>query len=56
MRLSFLSVILCLAIVSSCKPQTKNFDFNRVDKILTNAIDNKAFPGTVVLVSKDEKI
>ena len=56
MRLSFISIILCLAIASSCKPQTKNYDFNEVDKILIDAIDNEAFPGTVVLVSKDDKI
>jgi CubicO group peptidase (beta-lactamase class C family) len=56
MKLLFLSVIFFLAIVSSCKPQTKNYDFNKADKILMNAIDNKAFPGAVVLVSKDSKI
>jgi CubicO group peptidase (beta-lactamase class C family) len=56
MRLSYLSVILCLSIASSCKPQTINYDFNEVDKILSNAINNKAFPGAVVLVSMDNQI
>jgi CubicO group peptidase (beta-lactamase class C family) len=56
MKSIFLSILLCLASVSSCKPQTRNYDFNEVDKILINAIQDKAFPGTVVLVSKDNKI
>ncbi|UCH64979.1 MAG: beta-lactamase family protein [Ignavibacterium sp.] len=56
MRLLFLSVIFFLAIVSCCKPQTNNYDFNEVDKIINSAIENKAFPGAVVLVSKDGEI
>lgn len=51
-----LSVILLLVIISSCKPQTKNYDFNEVNKILIEAIEDGAFPGTVVLVSKEAKI
>jgi len=51
-----LLMFLFIAIVSSCKPQTKNYDFSKVNKILIEAIEDGAFPGTVVLVSKEAKI
>jgi len=56
MKSIMFSVILFLAIVSSCKPQTKNYNFNKVNNILIEAIEEGAFPGTMVLVSKDDRI
>jgi CubicO group peptidase (beta-lactamase class C family) len=56
MKLIFFSVLLSFVIISSCKPQTKNYDFNEVKDILVKAIEDKAFPGTVVLVSKNDEI
>jgi CubicO group peptidase (beta-lactamase class C family) len=56
MKSIFFSVLLSFVIISSCKPQTKNYDFNEVKDILVKAIEDKAFPGTVVLVSKNDEI
>jgi len=56
MRLLFILVILFLISFSSCKPQTNNYDFKEVNKILLEAIENRAFPGTEVLVSKNNRI
>ncbi|MEJ2193947.1 MAG: serine hydrolase [Ignavibacteriaceae bacterium] len=56
MRLLFILVILFLTSFISCKPQTNNYDFKEVNKILLEAIENRAFPGTEVLVSKNNRI
>lgn len=56
MKTITLSLILIFGFFTSCKPQTKNYDFNEINKILLSAIEDGAFPGTVVLVSKAGKI
>jgi len=56
MKSIILLTTLSLAIVSSCKTQTKNYDFSGVNKIIFEAIEDRAFPGAVVLVSKNDRI
>jgi CubicO group peptidase (beta-lactamase class C family) len=53
----FLSIIT--AISTSCAQQeyeNKKFNFQEVDSIISDGITDHAFPGAVVLISKDDKI
>jgi CubicO group peptidase (beta-lactamase class C family) len=44
------------AICQDNKYQQSEYDFNQVDEIIQSAIKDSAFPGSVVLISKDRKI
>ena len=56
--LIFASVLLCGLNVScqNNKYQQSEYDFTQVDEIIQSAIIDSAFPGAVVLVSKEGKI
>ena len=49
--LSILILILNLSLYS----QSNDFQFNAVDKVINKAVEDKSFPGAVVLVWKDGK-
>ena len=40
----------------SCKSQNKHPDFSRIDSLINSSIEDKAFPGAVVLIFKNDKI
>ena len=42
--------------IVSCKSQDKDRDFSKIDLLIINAIKDKAFPGAVVLISKNNKV
>ncbi len=54
----FAAVLLCGLNVScqNNKHQQSDYDFTQVDEIIQSAIKDSAFPGAVVLVSKEGKI
>ena len=47
--------ILILILNLSLSAQSNDFQFNAVDKVINKAIEDKSFPGAVVLVWKDGK-
>ena len=47
--------ILILGFIS-CKSQDKHTDFSKIDSLINSSIGDKAFPGAVVLISKNNKI
>jgi CubicO group peptidase (beta-lactamase class C family) len=54
-----LSVFLIPYLILFCQRNSNNnyrYDFNNVDSIVNNAIEDSAFPGAVVLIEKDDKI
>ena len=58
MLLVFIILLLCGLNVScqNNKNQQSEYDFTQIDEIILSAINDSAFPGGVVLVSKDRKI
>jgi CubicO group peptidase (beta-lactamase class C family) len=57
--LLFITVLLYCGLNVSCqnnKQQKSDFDFTQLDEIIQSAIKDSAFPGAVVLVSKEGKI
>ncbi len=55
--MKFISAILIVFIIlsSGCYGQN-NYDFSEVKKVINNAVKDSAFPGAVVLISKDGNI
>ncbi|MBK7630972.1 MAG: serine hydrolase [Ignavibacteriales bacterium] len=49
-------ILIILMAISSYFPQKNSIQFKGVDSVINKAIDDKAFPGAVVLVYKDGKI
>jgi CubicO group peptidase (beta-lactamase class C family) len=58
MKKVFLSVLLIpyLIVFTQQNDHKQKYDFNEVDAIVNNAIEDSAFPGAVVLVEKDGKV
>jgi CubicO group peptidase (beta-lactamase class C family) len=58
MKKVFLSVLLIpyLIVFTQQNNHKQKYDFNNVDAIVNNAIEDSAFPGAVVLVGKDGKV
>lgn len=57
MKIILKTIFLFLIVVVSCfYSQTNEKSFNKVDDAIQKAIDDKAFPGAVVLIWKDGKI
>ena len=48
-------LIAFLILNMSISAQSNDFQFNAVDKVINKAIEDKSFPGAVVLVWKDGK-
>jgi len=55
-KYSFLLFTILVSGFVSCNSQDKNRDFSKIDSLINNAIQDKAFPGAVVLVYKNDKI
>lgn len=52
---TLLLTILVLGF-TSCKSQNKHPDFSSIDTLINFSIEDKAFPGAVVIISKNNKI
>ncbi|MDP2365692.1 MAG: serine hydrolase domain-containing protein, partial [Ignavibacteria bacterium] len=53
---SFIAIALLFFLNTCLYSQTRSIDFNDVDIVINKAIEDKAFPGAVVLIWKDGKI
>jgi len=49
-------LILFPVLLSNCFSQNTSYNFNEIERIITDAIKDSAFPGAVALISKDGKI
>ena len=52
---AFFILLFLLSSLLFIYPQNKNYDFSEVEKVIAKAINDKAFPGAVVLIWKDNK-
>jgi len=55
-RYSLLILTIFLLGFVSCRSQDKHPDFSRIDSLINSSIEDSAFPGAVVLISKNNKI
>jgi CubicO group peptidase (beta-lactamase class C family) len=55
-KYSFLLFTILILGIVSCKSQDKGRDFSKIDLLISNAIKDKAFPGAVALISKNNKV
>lgn len=56
MKLLVKSSFIFSFLISNCFGQNTSFNFSKVERTVTNAIKDSAFPGAVVLISKDGEI
>jgi len=49
-------LVLFPFLLSNCFSQNTSYNFNEIERIITDAIKDSAFPGAVALISKDGKI